>query len=76
MSTRLPSSLNSLAATGLAATGELGLMLADWLALVRAGGHAPIGAAEGLRALEIISRAYRSAELHALVSVGRQPSID
>jgi predicted dehydrogenase len=48
------------------------LMLADWLRAVRAGGRAPIGAAEGLRSLEIAFAAYRSAELHAPVLVDRQ----
>jgi len=47
------------------------LMLADWLRAVHTGASAPIGAAESLRALEIVLAAYGSAELRAPVFVDR-----
>ncbi|HEX9371134.1 MAG TPA: Gfo/Idh/MocA family oxidoreductase [Roseiflexaceae bacterium] len=47
------------------------LMLEDWLRAVRAGGPAPISGADGLRALELVLAAYRSAERHEPVPVTR-----
>jgi len=44
----------------------------QWLGSVRAGGGAPLGAAQGLGAPEIVLAAYRSAELHAPMLVDRQ----
>lgn len=47
------------------------LMLEDWLRAVRAGGPAPIDGEDGLRALELVLAAYRSAERHEPVAVGK-----
>lgn len=45
------------------------LMLEDWLAAIRAGAPAPISGEDGLRAVELVQAAYRSAQLHEPVAV-------
>jgi predicted dehydrogenase len=47
------------------------LMIADWLAAIRAGRPAPITGVDGLRAVELVAAAYESARTHAPVAVGR-----
>jgi predicted dehydrogenase len=41
------------------------LLIADWLDAVRRGGPAPVSGEDGLRAVELVEAAYRSAAAHA-----------
>jgi predicted dehydrogenase len=41
-----------------------GLMIADWLAAVRHDRPAPISGVDGLRAVQVVDAAYRSAASH------------
>jgi predicted dehydrogenase len=49
------------------------LMIADWLRAVRSGGPAPISGEDGLRVVELVEAAYRSAGSHLPERVGALP---